>query len=186
MSNLRLPASRQYTADDLLAMPSDARYELILGELIVMPPPPGGEHGNKTLALSAYVAVFVDENNLGYYFAAETGFKIGSNPDTVLGADFAFIAKDRLPDGVPVKHVPLAPDIVMETRSPGDTKREVASKALLWLQAGTRVVWILDPKAKILTVHQTGHVPQTLGPTDTLTVEDILPGFAYSLARLFR
>ena len=129
MSALRLPERRQYTADDLLAMPSDARYELILGELIAMPPPPGGEHGNKTLGPSAYVTVFVEENDLGYCFAAETGFKIGTDPDTVMAADFAFVAKDRLPNGVSEKHVPLAPDIVMETRSPRDTKRSMASKA---------------------------------------------------------
>jgi Uma2 family endonuclease len=186
MSVESIPEARLYKAEDLLAMPSGLRYELILGELVAIPPPPGGEHGSKTLALSAYVAVFVDENELGYCFAAETGFKIRTNPDTVMGADFAFVAKERLPGGVPVKHVPLAPDIVMETRSPGDTKREVASKTLVWLQAGTRVVWILDPPAKTLTVHRTDHLPITLGPADTLTVEDILPGFAYSLARLFR
>jgi len=186
MSALSIPEFRIYTADDLFAMPSNARYELIMGELIAMPPPPGGEHGIRTLSLSAHVAVYVEEHDLGYCFAAETGFKIAHDPDTVLAADFAFVAKERLPDGVPVKHVPLAPDIIMETRSPGDTKREVSSKVLLWLQAGTRVAWVLDPKARTLTVHRTGHLPRILGADDILTVDDILPGFQYSLARLFR
>ncbi len=186
MSVLRFPEPRYYAADDLFNMPSEARYELIRGELIAMPPPPGGEHGYTTASLAARITVFADEYDLGYCFAAETGFKIGSDPDTVLAADFAFVAVDRLPEGVPVKHVPLAPDIVLETRSPRDSKRDVASKTLLWLQAGTRVVWVLDPKAKTLTVHRFGHVPQTLGPADTLREEEILPGFAYPLARLFR
>ena len=186
MSALTVPETRLYTADELFAMPSTARYELIQGELIPMPPPPGGEHGSKTISLSARVTVFVEDHDLGCCFAAETGFKIASNPDTVLGADFAFVLKERLPEGVPDKHVPLAPDLVMETPSPGDTKREVSSKVLLWLQAGTRVVWVLDPKASTLTVHRTGDPPQTLGPQDTLTAEDLFPGFTYSLARLFR
>src|SRR5436190_1664460 len=136
MSALPLAESRIHTSDELMALPSDERYELIMGELIAMPPPPGGEHGSRTFSLSVGVGVFVEEHELGYCFAAETGFKIATNPDTVLAADFAFVRKERLPDGVPVKHVPLAPDIVLETRSPGDTKREVATKVLLWLQAG--------------------------------------------------
>jgi Uma2 family endonuclease len=186
MDLVALPEPKLYSADDLFAMPSDARYELIFGELVAMPPPPGGEHGNLTVSLSAYVTVFADEHDLGYCFAAETGFKIASNPDTVLAADFAFVAKDRLPGGVPVKHVPLAPDIILETRLPGDTQRHAASKVLLWLRAGTRVVWLLDPKARSLTVNRADSLAQTLSRNDTLTVEDILPGFKFHMSRLFR
>jgi Uma2 family endonuclease len=186
MSALPLSETKYFTSDELIALPSDARYELIMGELVAMPPPPGGEHGSRTFSLSMGVGVFVEEHDLGYCFAAETGFKIASDPDTVLAADFAFVKKERLPAGLPVKHVPLAPDIVMETRSPGDTKREVSSKALLWLQAGVGIVWILDPKARTVTIHRTGRLPQILGVEDVLTAEEVLPGFQYSLKRLFR
>src|SRR5262249_16640805 len=106
MSALSLPESRLYTSDELFAMPSNARYELIMGELIAMPPPPGGEHGSRTFTLSIGVGAYVEEHDLGHCFAAETGFKIASDPDTVLAADFAFVRKERLPDGVPEKHVP--------------------------------------------------------------------------------
>lgn len=179
-----LTAERVWTANDLLQMPGDARFELIQGELIPMPPPPGGEHGYRTLTLAARIQVYVEDHDLGYCFAAETGFKIAENPDTVKGADFAFVAKNRLPEGVPAKHVPLAPDIVLETRSPGDSKSDVASKVKLWLQAGVRVVWTLDPGAKTLTIHRPDSAPQTLAAKDTLREEDILPGFSLSLARV--
>ena len=186
MSAATLTQTKLYTADDLLMMPGDCHFELMRGELIEMTPSPGGEHGYTTISIGARAQVFVEDNGLGYCFAAETGFKIATDPDVVLAPDFAFVAKDRLPDGVPKKHVPLAPDLVMETRSPHDTKREVATKTLLWLQAGVKEVWILEPAARTLTVHRTNEPPQVLGANDVLDGGEILPGFTFALNRLFR
>jgi Uma2 family endonuclease len=185
MSAATLTQPKLYTADDLLEMPDDCRFELIRGELIEMPPSPGGEHGYTTISIAAYASVYVMERGLGFCFAAETGFKVSSDPDVVLAPDFAFVAKDRLPDGVTKKHVPLAPDLVMETRSPSDRKRDVATKMLLWLQAGVKEVWILEPSARTLTIHRTGEPPRVLGANDTLGGGDILPGFTFALSRLF-
>lgn len=185
MSAATLTQPKLYTADDLLEMPDDCRFELIRGELIEMPPSPGGEHGYTTISIAARAQVFVDDNDLGFCFAAETGFKVSQNPDVVLAPDFAFVAKDRLPDGVPKKHVPLAPDLVMETRSPSDRTRDVATKMLLWLQSGVKEVWVLEPSARTLTIHRTNELPRVLGANDTLTGGNILPGFNFPLSRLF-
>lgn len=186
MSALAMPVTKIYTAEDLEQMPGEARYELIRGELCPMPPDNGAEHGSKTARLSARVIVHVDDNNLGECFAAETRFTIERNPDTSMGPDFAFVAKDRLPDQLPKGYLKLSPDIVLETRSPGDSKREVSLKVARWLQAGTKVVWVIDPETKTLTVHRAQVIPQILGENDTLTCEDLLPGFSFDLSRLFR
>lgn len=175
-----------YTAEDLLQMPGDARYELIRGELCPMPDN-SAEHGSRTDRLASRVSVFVQDNDLGECFAAETRFTIERNPDTTLGPDFAFVAKNRLPDQLPRRgYLPLAPDIVLETVSPNDTKREMSLKVARWLQAGTRIAWVLDPEAQTLTVHRTGEIPRILGPEDTLTGEDVLPGLEIPLVRVFR
>lgn len=146
----------------------------------------GGEHGYTTISIGTRAQVFVEDSGLGYCFAAETGFQIATNPDVILAPDFAFVAKDRLPDDVPKKHVPLAPDLVTETRSPSDTKREVATKTLFWLQTGVKEVWILEPEAQTLTVHRTNEPLQVLGANDILDGGVILPGFTFTLSRLFR
>lgn len=175
-----------YTADDLLRLPPDARYELIQGELVEMAPPPGAAHGNTTIRLSTPATAFVLDNDLGECFTAETGFQIAQNPDTVRACDFAFVAKARLPAELPKGYLPFAPDLVMETRSPSETKRMVAGKVALWLRAGARVVWVLDPQAQTVTVHRTGHAPHTLNKGDTLGGEEVLPGFTLALDRVFR
>ena len=103
------------TADELLRMPGDDRYELIRGELIPLAPSPGGEHGNTIQKIGARASVYAEDHELGETFAAETGFKVHVDPDTVRGPDWAFICKDRLSGPITKKHVPIVPDIVLDT-----------------------------------------------------------------------
>src|SRR5215510_3257206 len=92
---LPTPLGELYTEEDLEQMPSDARYELIRGELCAMPNN-SAEHGNKTARLSGPVIVFVEENELGECFVAETRFTLENGPDTTMAPDFAFISRARL------------------------------------------------------------------------------------------
>ena len=173
-----------YNAEELQQNFGHERYELIRGELRLMPNN-NAEHGNKTEKLAARVTVYVEDNNLGETFAAETRFVIAQNPDTVLAPDFAFVARERLPAVIPSAYLRLAPDIVLETRSTNDTRREVAFKIAQWLNAGVRIVWTLDPIARTLTVHRANVNPRILTIADTLDGEDVLPGFTYPVQRLF-
>ena len=138
------------------------------------------------MRLSAPATAFVLDNDLGECFTAETGFKIAQNPDTVRACDFAFVARERLPAELPKDYLPFAPDLVMETRSPSDTKRMVADKAAMWLLSGARLVWVLDPQAQTVTVYRSGQSPQVLTKSDTLDGADVLPGFTLALVRVFR
>ena len=174
---------RLYTTDDLWCLPSGTRFELVRGELRPMPPPAGDEHGYLTQSIGQRIGVFVEDNDLGRCYAAETGFVLSRNPDTVLAPDFAFVAKSRLSGPPGKKYVPLVPDLVLETRSPDDTPSEVAEKIAGWLAAGVRIVWELDLKSRTLTVYRPDAEPQALAANDTLTGEDVLPGFALPLAR---
>jgi Uma2 family endonuclease len=179
------PSGQVFTALELEQLPSDARYELIRGELCEMPNN-SAEHGNKTMRISTPVAAFVDEHELGECFAAETRFTIEQNPDTVLAPDFAFVSRARLAGIPPKGYLTMAPDLVIETRSPSESRTEIALKTARWLQAGARVVWLLDPAMQTVTVHRPGAAPQALTQDDTLRGEDILPGFALPLRRVFR
>jgi Uma2 family endonuclease len=173
------------TADDLLAMPADARYELIRGELVEMPPPPGSPHGKLTDRLASRASVFARDNDLGEGFS-ECGFLIERGPDTMLAPDWAFVAKHRLPPKETKGYFPLAPDVVLETRSPSDSPREVALKAAQWIAAGVRMAWVLDGDALTLTIHRPNQPPRVLHAKDTLTGEDVLPGFELPLMKVFQ
>ncbi len=183
MSASRLP--RLVTAEEYERFESDRRLDLIEGELWPMPPMPGAEHGAVTSDFSFEVVSFVRQHNLGRCFAAETPFVIEFDPDTAIGPDLAFVRADRLPDPLPAGFLRLAPDLVLEVRSPSDRAPEVLAKVRRWLAAGVRLVWELNPRTRILTVYQNGAEAQTLGVEDTVTGGDVLPGFSFPLRRLF-
>jgi Uma2 family endonuclease len=151
-----------------------------------MPPPPGGAHGAISNDIAALAGSYVIEHDLGQGFAAETGFLIARDPDTVRGPDWAFIKKDRLSGAVIWRHVPVPPDLVLETRSPSDSRAELGYKVEIWLQAGATLVWEVDPEAQRVTVHRAGRAPQFLTAKDTLEGEDLLPGFRLPLSKVFK
>ena len=159
-----------------------ARLELVRGELKPMSPA-GADHGNATIDLSSLVNAHVLANNLGKGFGAETGFIVEENPRTILAPDYAFIVSERLPASMPKGFMPLVPDLVLETRSPGDTAREVAAKVELWLEVGAREVWELNPRRQVLTVYRPDAEPLALTANDTLQ-SDLLPGFSLELRRI--
>lgn len=177
--------TRTYTADALLAFPSHWRYELVRGRLRRMPLPAGDLHGSFTFALTLSIGAYVQQNRLGRCWAAETGFLIARDPDTVLAPDFAFVAADRLLETPSAGFVPVVPDLVLETRSPSDRPRAVADKVQEWLDSGVALVLELDPQRKRLTVYRPGAEPLALGPDDTLDGGETLPGFNLPLVALF-
>ncbi len=180
--------NRCYTADELLEISTDSghRYELIQGELIIMAPA-GAEHGDTALGLGARIRVFADDNDLGAVFAAETGFLLEQKPDTVRAPDVGFVRKARLPNGkVPRSYFPGAPDLAVEVVSPGDRADEIDDKVKCWLRYGTRLVWLLVPKTRSITVYRSDGTAQVLNVNDTLDGEDVLPGFRFPVNRLFR
>ena len=174
------------TADELFMMKDDGfRYDLVKGELRKMSPP-GSEHGVVIVRLTVALGRHVEENDLGEVFAAETGFKLASNPDTVLGPDVAFVSNEKIPPtGIPVAYWPGAPNLAVEVISPGNTRREIEEKIAEYLAAGVSLVWIISPKHRTVVVHRANAEPVTLTESDTLEGQDVVPGFQYNVARLF-
>ena len=179
-------STRQITADELFVMPHKGfKYDLIRGELRKMPPA-GSLHGAIAARLTGALVQHVEANDLGVVFGAETGFKLASNPDTVLGPDLSFVSKGRIPaEGIPVTFWPGAPDLAVEVISPGNTRREIEEKTSEYLMAGTRVVWVINPKQRTVTVHRADSAPLKLTEDDRLEGADVVPGFQYDIARLF-
>lgn len=174
------------TADELLAMPNDGyRYELIKGELFQMVPP-GGEHGVIAMKLAARLAVYVEDNTLGVVCAAETGFKIATDPDTVRAPDSAFISKEKIPaTGIPKGYWPFAPDLAIEVISPNDIYGDVDEKVDEWLEAGTRLVIVINPRKRKVGLHRSRTDVTFLLDGDILKFDDIVPGFSYPVTKIF-
>lgn len=174
------------TADELLNMPDDGySYELIKGELVRMAPA-GSEHGATIMNIGIPLGQFVKKHALGVVFGAETGFKIHSDPDTVRALDVAFINRDRIPEsGLPKGYWPGAPDLAVEVISPGDTYSEVEDKVLEWIDAGTRLVIVANPRNRTLKVHRSRTEMILLMESDEFDGGDVVPGFRVRVSELF-
>lgn len=175
------------TAEELLRLPrppTGERYELVKGALITMSPP-GAVHGRFATLLASFLQSFARTRRLGEVLV-ETGFRLATDPDTVLAPDVSFISSARIPaTGLPEGYFPGAPDLAIEIVSPGDLDEEVQAKVAAYLQSGSKLVWVLRPKRRTVTVHHPDGTARTLGVNDTLSGESLLPDFSLPLRELF-
>lgn len=170
------------TAEELLNLPdSSDRHELIKGELLTMSPV-GFTHGTVTMALSMILYNHVKAYKLGV-LVPEVGFKLESEPDTVLAPDIAFIARDRVGHITPGFRLG-PPDLAVEVMSQWDTKPQVDRKAALWLKLGAKSVWNVNPKKRTVDVWLASGERKLFHEDDEL-VDDTVPGFRVKVSEIF-
>ncbi len=155
-------------------------YEYVKGELIPMPPT-SGEHGDISTNIDWYLQVHVRENQLGRVYLPDTGFRIG---ERVLIPDIAFLSNARLPEERR-KAFEIPPDLAVEVVSPSDAQFRIVQKVLNYLDAGTQLVWVIEPVAKTVTVYRSETDITLLTREDTLTGEEVVPGFSCEVGELF-
>jgi Uma2 family endonuclease len=174
------------TAEDLPYLAAEEGHsELVAGDL-VREPPPGEEHGWLAGAVFGHLFRFVWERRLGRMYAAETGFVLARDPDTVRAPDAAFVSAARVAGTA--RRGPYfegAPDLAVEVVSPGDSRQSVAAKVREYLAAGGNVVWVVDPRERSVTVHRKGGAVITLTVEDTLDGAPVLPGFQLPVRAIF-
>lgn len=174
------------TIDEFRQMPEDGlRHELICGELKTMTRP-GSEHGFLMTIISAILWDYVRKNKLGVVISGDAGFILSREDTTVVGPDIAFVPTAQVPPtGVPKKWLDAAPALAIEIISPNDTIQEVDEKVDLYLNAGTKLVWLVTPTRRTVTIHSAGHEIRVLRPTDTIDGEGVLPGFRCEVRQFF-
>ena len=175
-----------FAAHELICMPTDGRrLELVKGKLYEMPPA-GAGHGSVAMRVGIVLGAYVLRNRLGEVFAAETGFVLRRDPDTVRAPDAAFVAAERIPpEGPPDAYFDLAPDLAVEVVSPGDRAGEIRDKVQDWLRSGTRLVWVIYPSRRSVTVYRSADEVQVLSEDDTLEGGEVVPGFECRVSDLF-
>ncbi len=174
------------TADELLRLPrgEGKRYELVRGALLEKMPT-GDPHGDTVVRTANIIFTYSEDNDYGVVRAGEPGYRLERDPDTVRAPDVAWFAPGRIPEGVQ-GYPEVAPDLVVEVKSPGNSNPEMAAKARMWLSYGSRIALTLDPATVTVAIYRPNAEPLSLGEDDTLDLDDLLPGFSAPVWRLFR
>jgi Uma2 family endonuclease len=180
-------AKTRYTPEDLLTMPDGDRYELVDGQLVEQ----------NVSIWSSYVAGVIfqalwahcQQNRLGWTFPEGTTYQcFPQAPSMVRRADVSFIRPERLSlaQATAEGHCPVVPDLLVEVVSPNDTAYEVDAKVRLFLDAGARLVWVVNPQQQTVEVHRATGLGTILRHNDELTGEDVVVGFQCRVADLFQ
>ena len=155
-------------------------YEYVKGEFVPMPPA-AILHGKISVSVIRHLDLHVYQNQLGYVYTAETSFRVG---ERLLKPAVAFISTARVPADE-TKGSPVPPDLAIEVVSPTDSQWDVSNKVQAYLDAGTRMVWVLDAVLKTVAVYRPYEAFRLLQCDDTLTGEDVVKGFSCEVARFF-
>jgi Uma2 family endonuclease len=172
-----------YTAADLWELSRDGRRRELVKGVIVEMSPTGDVHGVVAAWVGHLILAHVDAHDLGEVAAAETGFRLSTDPDTVRAPDVAVIRKERL-EPMTGRYYTIAPDLAVEVVSPGDTASDIHDKVRDFLQAGTRLVWVIYPSSRTVVVHTLAR-SETLEGDAPLDGGEVLPGFKLPASDVF-
>ncbi len=138
------------------------------------------------MRLGSRLLAHSEQHQLGEVFNADTGFRLRRDPDTVRLPDVSFVSRERW-QGVQDREAYFEgpPDLAVETVPPSDSANEVHEKALMWLEAGVRLLWVIHPRQRSATVYTPDRHARVLRADDTLDGEDVLPGFSVVVRELF-
>jgi Uma2 family endonuclease len=149
--------------------------------VLVREPRPGAYHGRTQARLSQKLGEFVESGTIAGVVFTDVGVVLSRRLRTVRGPDVAFYRPDRLPDPLPPGFLDAAPDLAVEVVSASDSASEILEKVMEYLDAGSRAVWVIDPRSRTATVYRSREVIRILGDEDVLDGEDVIPGFRLPL-----
>ena len=165
-------------------LPGSKFSELKNGRLVEKSPT-GDQHNRIGFLLLYDLVQIIVPNQLGQLNLPDMGVVLDQEQHTIRCPDVAFVTAGRLPE-ITKGFLRLAPDLAVEIISPGDLYTEVVEKVDEYLQAGVRLVWVIDPRRKTVRIYRpAGQAQLTLGLVDELDGEDVIPGFKLPVARLF-
>ena len=167
------------TLEEFLANDYES-YEYVKGELVPMSITTM-VHGEISSNIVFLLGKHVRQNQLGRIYTAGTTFRIGESGRK---PDVAFVSQERLPENRN-QASPIPPELAIEVVSPSDKVYDVQEKALEYLDAGTRMVWVIEPIAKTVTVYRSRNDIKILAINDTLTGDDVIEGFQCAVVEIF-
>lgn len=173
------------TPEELLSLPDAVRYELVDGQLVERNM--GTESSWVGGGLVRLLANFTLQHRLGWVLPADASYKcFPDEPEKVRKPDVSFIRFGRLPgEQLPLGHCLIAPDLAVEVVSPNDLVYVVEDKVEEYLGVGVRLVWVINPNVRTVRVYRLDRSFAGLRESDTLSGEQVIPGFECQVQDLF-
>ncbi len=177
---------RLMTAADLERLSGDGqRHELVRGELRTMPPV-SWEPSRLTSKFDRSLGNYVEAHGLGEVLTGEPGFVLATDPDTVRAPDVAFVRQERVESVRQERGYSAgAPDLAVEIISPNDLYTEVDQKVADYLEHGTSLVFVVNPRRRTVAAHRPGQSVRVYAGDDMLDAEGLVPGWRLPLPELF-
>jgi Uma2 family endonuclease len=178
-------ATTLLTAEEFWHLPDNGkRSELVRGE-VVETMPTNGEHGAIVGMFIFFLIQWTRATGAGVV-GTETGFILDHDPDIVRAPDVHFVRASRLPAGRPsMRFYDFAPDLAVEVISPSETAEEVQEKVRDYLAAGSSLVVLVYPRARLLIAHSTNGSSRTYREDEEFSDPTVLPEFSCRVAELF-
>lgn len=173
------------TAEEFLQLGSrSAKHELIRGKLTASPLN-DFQTGAMIMDLAIRIEAKVRTTELGFVVMS-VGFVLGRNPDTVRAPAIAFISKATLAKTKDkTKYIDGAPELAIEVLSPSDSVQAIEEKAEAFLDAGAKLVWVVNPRSRRVWVYQPRRKPIAMEGDDMLEAEGVIPGFRIPVRDIF-
>ncbi|MFB2937024.1 Uma2 family endonuclease [Aerosakkonemataceae cyanobacterium BLCC-F154] len=155
------------------------------GELIIMPPT-GGETGRKNANLNLQIGLWNQESQLGEVFDSSTGFTLPNKADR--SPDVSWVEKSRWEALTPEqkeKFIPLCPDFLIELLSPSDNLKLAQEKMQEYIENGCRLGLLINRKSRQVEIYRSHQQTEILNSPDTVSCEEVLPGFVLNLQKIW-
>jgi Uma2 family endonuclease len=165
--------------------PNEQPGEIVDGEWVPVTKSPW-RHGEITSTINFLLRLYAREHAGWSVSVADPGVKLARNPDRLRGPDVAMVRAERVPTGKGVDGwLDGAPDVVVEVAGDSQTISEMTKKALEYLAAGAKMVWVVDAEPQRVVLFTPPNHVKILGSDDTLDGGDVLPGFSCKVADMF-
>ena len=170
-----MPSLTVKDLEKLQAQHPDYRMELVDGEIILMSPS-GLESDEVAAAIVAQLHNWVRPRRLGRVTASGGGFRLPNDSRDVRALDAAFILANRLPRTTE-NYAELVPDLMFEVKSKSDSLAKLRSKIQQFIELGTKVGVLVDPRTRTMEVYRLDRDKIVLNDGDVLQVPELLPGW---------
>ena len=179
------PAPGTATEADLLrALDGDNKVLCELVSKTLVEKPMGYHESRIAIIIIGYLFEYVNKHDCGFITGEAGPYRMKTR--NVWMPDVTYISWDRFPSREEAEHLkvcPVSPDLVVEVLSESNTKKEIEKKQIEYFETGVRLLWIVDPRKRIVTVHRADDTHIVLDHKGKLTGEDVLPGFKLEISK---